>query len=146
MKSLNTSLESGGKPLILCQGFGRQVLGRFPALGPCRVSEGGEEREKGRGRGREREEEGRRERQERDGGRRREGGRGGRRGSGETGGSTEGEEGRRVASDRGWDREEKLRQLRENPKANEHIRIQEPGPILHHREEESRRTGRKESA
>lgn len=65
---------------------------------------------------------------------------------GKTGGSTEGEEGRRVASDRGWDREEKLRQLRENPKANEHIRIQEPGPILHHREEESRRTGRKESA
>lgn len=110
------------------------------------MSEGGEEREKGRGRGREREDEGRRERQERDGGRRREGGRGGRRGSGETGGSTEGEEGRRVASDRGWDREEKLRQLRENPKANEHIRIQEPGPILHHREEESRRTGRKESA
>lgn len=51
-----------------------------------------------------------------------------------------------MASDRGWDREEKLRQLRENPKANEHIRIQEPGPILHHREEESRRTGRKESA
>lgn len=46
----------------------------------------------------------------------------------------------------GWDGEEKLRQLRENPKANEHTRIQEPGPILHHMEEGSRTTGREESA
>lgn len=100
--------------------------------------EGGEgEREKRKG-----EEKGRRGRGE--GGNRRKGRK--ERGSGETGGSREGGEGRRVASDRGWDREEKLRQLRENPKANEHIRIQEPGPILHHREEESRRTGREESA
>ena len=109
-----------------------------------------------RGRGREGERNGERERGRRgrekrqagEGWGKEEGRRKGRkeRGSGETGGSTEGGEGRRVASDRGWDREEKLRQLRENPKANEHIRIQEPGPILHHREEESRRTGRKESA
>lgn len=84
-ESLNTSLEFGEKPLILCQGFGRQVLGRFPALGPLQSV---------RGRGREGERKGERERERR--GRGRDGeekGRGGRREE------EEGEEGERQWGD-----------------------------------------------
>ena len=104
----------------------------------CRVSEGGEERERERGRGRERE--GRRERgRGREVGREEGGrGRGGRR---EAVGKWEGGKGRRVGRDRGGGTEkkrEKLRQSRENPKANINTRIQEPCPILYHVEEESR--------
>lgn len=131
-------MNLGEKPLDLVPegAVGRQVLGRFPHWTLQSV----------RGRGREGErkgEEGEREKREgRDG---EEKGRGGRREEEEGGGRREavgrreeaGREGRGRGASRGWDGEEKLRQLRENPKANEHTRIQEPGPILHHMEEGS---------
>ena len=107
MKSLNTSLEFGGKPLILCQGFGRQVpISGIGTFAECqRVWKRG--REKGGEGGKEKGEEkggeggkwgGRREEEEGEEGERQWG-------NGRKQGGKEGKEsGERQ---RGWDREEK---------------------------------------